>query len=415
MSNRAGAWDVKYEWRAIALLTLAFGLVGLDRFAINPLFPAMMKDLNLTYQDLGNLSSVLAIAWGVASIYAGSLSDRLGRRKVLIPTVLIFSAMSGFSGLATGIGSLLVFRVIMGAAEGAFMPASIAATIEASRPSRRGLNFGIQQNGLPLIGLAAGPIIVTQILEATGSWRLGFLLVAVPGFILAFLMFLVLRDTQGTVGAAEPAASAADKASWRKALGIRNVVLACLVLLFMAAALNVLIAMTPSYLVDHLKIGTGQMGFIVSASGFGALIGGTLLPSLSDRLGRKPVMLGCSLLAAVALWGFMYAPANPLMLFLLLAVSTGAAFSAIFINNGPLTVESAPAAIASTAVGLVVGVGEIFGGGIAPSIAGYIANNYGIQNVYGLSLGCFLASVVVIMFIREPARTTTDGSRNADV
>lgn len=415
MSNRAGAWDVKYEWRAIALLTLAFGLVGLDRFAINPLFPAMMKDLNLTYQDLGNLSSVLAIAWGVASIYAGSLSDRLGRRKVLIPTVLIFSAMSGFSGLATGIGSLLVFRVIMGAAEGAFMPASIAATIEASRPSRRGLNFGIQQNGLPLIGLAAGPIIVTQILEATGSWRLGFLLVAVPGFILAFLMFLVLRDTQGTVGAAEPAASTADKASWRKALGIRNVVLACLVLLFMAAALNVLIAMTPSYLVDHLKIGTGQMGFIVSASGFGALIGGTLLPSLSDRLGRKPVMLGCSLLAAVALWGFMYAPANPLMLFLLLAVSTGAAFSAIFINNGPLTVESAPAAIASTAVGLVVGVGEIFGGGIAPSIAGYIANNYGIQNVYGLSLGCFLASVVVIMFIREPARTTTDGSRNADV
>ncbi len=412
MSNRAGAWDVKYEWRAIALLTLAFGLVGLDRFAINFMFPAVMKDLNLTYQDLGNLSSVLAIAWGVASIYAGSLSDRLGRRKVLIPTVLIFSAMSGFSGLATGIGSLLVLRIVMGAAEGAFMPASIAATIEASKPSRRGFDFGVQQNGLPLIGLAAGPIIVTQILEATGSWRMGFVLVAVPGFILALLMYLVLRDTQGTAGAAEPVAAAADgdKASWRRALAIRNVMLACLVLLFMSAALNVLIAMTPSYLVNYLKIETGQMGFIVSASGFGALIGGTTLPALSDRLGRKPIMLACSLVAAAALWGFMTLPANPLMLFLLLAISTGVAFSVIFINNGPLTVESAPAAIASTAVGLVVGIGEIVGGGIAPSLAGYIANHYGIQNVFGLSLGCFLAGAVVILFIKEPARATTNRS-----
>jgi hypothetical protein len=53
-------WDTRYEWRAIALLTLASGLLGLDRFVVNPLFPAMMRDLSLDYQDLGNMGAVLA-------------------------------------------------------------------------------------------------------------------------------------------------------------------------------------------------------------------------------------------------------------------------------------------------------------------------------------------------------------------
>ncbi len=50
-------WDTSYEWKAVLLLTIGFGLVGLDRWILPPLFPAMMKDLNLNYQDLGNLHS----------------------------------------------------------------------------------------------------------------------------------------------------------------------------------------------------------------------------------------------------------------------------------------------------------------------------------------------------------------------
>lgn len=410
MSGNGDQWDVQYEWKAVLLLMLAFGLVGLDRFAINPLFPAMMKDLNLTYQDLGNLAAVLAIAWGVASAYMGALSDRLGRRKILIPAVIIFSAMSGLTGLASGIGSLLVIRALMGLSEGAFMPASIAATVEASKPTRRGFNFGLQQNGLPLIGLALGPIIVTQVHDFTGSWRSAFWIVALPGFVVAALMFWVLRDTQGAVGSGEPVPHSGENPRWRDVLRIRNVTLACLVLLFTAGALNVVIAMTPSYLVDHLKVETGQMGFIMSATGLGAFAGGIALPALSDRVGRKPVMLVCSAVAVLALWGFMISPADPWLLFPLLAVATGAAFSVIFINNGPLTMESVPAALSSTAVGLVVGVGEVFGGGLAPVLAGYIADHHGIENVFLVSLVLFAACVLLILFIREPARPTRHAS-----
>jgi len=52
-----------YEWKAVALLTVGFGLVGLDRWIIAPLFPSIMRDLRLSYQDLGNIIGILGITW----------------------------------------------------------------------------------------------------------------------------------------------------------------------------------------------------------------------------------------------------------------------------------------------------------------------------------------------------------------
>ena len=135
--STAKSWDPSYEWKAVLTLSLAFGLVGLDRFILPPLFPAMMKDLDLNYQDLGNLVGALGIAWGVSAIVIGGLSDRLGRRRVLVPAVVLFSLLSVFSGMATGLISLLFMRAIMGVAEGAVAPTGVAAAVEASHPARQ--------------------------------------------------------------------------------------------------------------------------------------------------------------------------------------------------------------------------------------------------------------------------------------
>lgn len=137
-------WDSQYEWKAVLLLALGFGLVGLDRWMIGPLYPLMMKDLNLDYQDLGNIMGILGLAWGASSLFAGRLADRIGRRKVLIPATILFSLMTGLTGVAMGLTSLLIIRFMMGVSEGAFGPTSVALTAEASKPSRRGLNMGIQ-------------------------------------------------------------------------------------------------------------------------------------------------------------------------------------------------------------------------------------------------------------------------------
>ena len=158
-------WNVGYEWKAVTLLCLGFGLVGIDRFMIMPLFPVMAQELKLDYQDLGQITGVLSIAWGVAAMFMGSLSDRLGHRKVLIPAIVVFSLLAGLSGLATGVVSMMAIRALMGLAEGAYTPASIVATLDASKPSRQGLNIGIRQIALSILGLSIAPVLVMQLLK----------------------------------------------------------------------------------------------------------------------------------------------------------------------------------------------------------------------------------------------------------
>ncbi|MEM9879361.1 MAG: hypothetical protein AAF862_08800, partial [Pseudomonadota bacterium] len=76
--TQARTWDRGYEIRAIGLLSVGFGLVGLDRFIIYPLFPVMAEDLGMTYQDLGLVTGVLSLTWGLSSVLCVNLSDRLG-------------------------------------------------------------------------------------------------------------------------------------------------------------------------------------------------------------------------------------------------------------------------------------------------------------------------------------------------
>src|ERR1700761_2794018 len=188
------SWDTNYEWKTLTLLALGFGLVGLDRWIVAPLAPSMIGDLHLTPQDINNLVAILGIAWGVAAIFLGGLSDRIGRRKVLIPAIVMFSLLSGFSGMAMGMTSLLLTGAVMGVSEGAFCPTSFACVAEASKPRRRGFNQGLQQSAFALFGLGFGPIIATQLIGYGMSWRGVFLLVGIPGLILAVLLWMVIRE-----------------------------------------------------------------------------------------------------------------------------------------------------------------------------------------------------------------------------
>lgn len=399
MHNNDNKWNARYEYTAVAMLALGFGLVGLDRFIILPLFPVMMSELHLDYQDLGNISAVLAIAWGISSIFMGRLSDRIGRRKVLIPAVLLFSLLAGLSGLANGVAALLLIRAVMGVSEGAFTPTAIAATAESSHPSRRGLNIGIQQAFFPILGLGLAPILATQLLLVLPSWRWVFVVVSLPGFLLAWFLYRRLRETRAPAAAEAPQ----EQGRWLDALRYRNVPLNILGMFCMLTSLFVLSVMMPNYLTDYLHLGVQQMGFVMSAIGLGGFIGQLVLPGLSDRLGRKPVVLGSFVATGACIWLLMHTGAEPLTLFALLFLTTFFNFSMICMTVGPLTGESVPLPLVSTATGLVVGIGEVFGGGVAPALAGYIAQHHGIQYTLYLALGGVALGLVAASLLRETA------------
>ncbi|MFJ7144425.1 MAG: MFS transporter [Pseudomonas protegens] len=394
------AADSRYERSMVLLLSLSFGLVGLDRFIILPLFPVIMHDLQLDYQDLGYLSAALAFTWGLSALGMGSVIDRLGTRRVLVVSIAVLSLLSGFSALATGVLGLVILRGLMGICEGAFTPTSIIVTNEVSRPDRRGQNLGIQQALFPILGLCLGPLIAASLLQLTGSWRAVFAIIALPGLLLAGYLWKVYRPLP-----AAPCVQLAGTARshWLAAFKSGNVRLNILIMFCILTCQFVLCAMLPSYLTDHLHLETLSMAFVISAIGLGGFIGQLIIPGMSDRLGRKPVVSACFMTSSTLVGLLIVSPAIPWLLFLLLFLLSFFNFSLICMTVGPLTSESVAPALLPTATGIVVGFGEILGGGLSPAVAGFAASHFGLPSILYVALSGSLIGLLMSFLLKESA------------
>ena len=421
MSRSQKSWDTGYEWKAVLLLGLGFGLVGLDRWIIAPLFPCMAATgvgpgcgapgLGLGYQAIGNLVGILGLVWGIFAAISGGLSDKIGHRKILIPAILLFSLMSGFSGLAGGLMSLIAIRGLMGMMEGSYCPTSFTATAAAAHPSRRGFLQGLQQSGFALFGFGLGPIIATQLLNVV-SWRMVFWVVAIPGIIVGILLFFVLREPKDTQGGAAVGAvpGHGGGGGFGEVIKSKNIVLCMIALMCAMACIFVLGGMLPSYLTDYLKLTPTQMGFVMSALGFGGFVGQFGVPGISDKLGRRPTAVLSFIGAAVTVWLFMGIGATPNSLFMMLFMVSFFSLGNVALITGPIATEAAPMGLISSAIGIVVATGEIFGGGIAPSIGGWIAQNRGIENILWMPLvGVGLGAIVSLM-LKETAPAKVSAS-----
>ncbi len=398
-----GRWDTSYEWKITLLLAISFGLVGLDRWVIPPLFAAAMgRDLGMTPASLGDAVGILGVCWGCSAFLFGSVSDYLGRRRVLVPAIVVFSVLSICSGLVTGLASLLLVRGIMGVAEGPVASVGVAVSVEASHPRRRGLNNGIFQCCFALFGLALAPIIATQLLRVT-SWRHVFMLVGIPGLIAAIFMGFVLREP-AAIAAAAGIRQHRERAPYSQLFSHRNVPLGMGGLLCAMAGIFVLSAMVPNYLTDYLKLTARQMGFVTSAIGFGGFLGQFLVPGLSDLWGRRAVTMLSFILSAIFLWLFIRTGADAqVRLFVVLFIGSFFNFGALALIAGPLAAEAAPAGLISAVSGIIIGCGEVFGGGVAPTLAGHIATDYGIQYTLWFAMLGQLLGIVVSAFYKETA------------
>jgi MFS family permease len=165
----------------------------------------------------------------------------------------------------------------------------------------------------------------------------------------------------------------------------------------------VLGAMVPNYLLDYLKLTPTQMGFVMSGLGFGGFVGQFAVPGLSDIFGRRVMAVLGFLGAAVFVYLLKATGANPPALFTLLFLVSFCCLGNIALITGPISTESAPAGLISSAIGMVVGAGEIFGGGVAPIIAGAVAQSYGIQSILWVALCGVVMGVIVSVFFQETA------------
>ena len=160
--------DARTGWMLIALSAATF-MVTSSGSATAPFLQQIAADLAVGLPAIANLFSVQALTWGGSSLIVGALSDRLGRRRILIASVLLLGATRlGFS-LADSYGAALTWQIISGVGGGAFMGAVFATVADNVPTGTRGraLSWIITGQSLSLV---LGVPIVT-LLGSVGGWR----------------------------------------------------------------------------------------------------------------------------------------------------------------------------------------------------------------------------------------------------
>lgn len=384
--DKNGTEKRRYLNWLIVWFFLTWGFVFLDRMTVLYLGPFLVKSFHLNPGQIGLLASALAVTWAISSFLFGNVSDRVGRRPILLPAVFIFSILSWVSGLARSFGQLFVVRGVMGITEGPTWSTIMATIGEESPRKSRGRNTGFVQSASGLVGLAAAPILATQIAARFG-WQTAFFVAGIPGIILGLILIWFMREPhRATFTAPLQSAVKQKKAPLSLVLKQRNIWLSCLSAIGFMTWLFVLSSFAPLYLtqVAHERVTTA--GFVLGAGGVGSFLWGFGVPWISDRIGRKAALLLFGLVSAVVPIACMYVGHSPYLaalLFLLAWCGNGCAD----LNLVLIPSESVSPALAATAIGLPTMAGELFGGTAAPTIAGAVANHIGLGATMWIAAG----------------------------
>jgi len=389
-----------YENRLLLILFLCFGFVFFDRLALSFLFPFVAEELDLNNSHLGMLSSVLALTWAISGMTLGHIADKRDSKKyILVIAVVAFTICSALSGAVTSFVSLMIFRGLMGFAEGPVLPISQSLLADASNPKRRGLNMGLVNASAPgLLGAIIAPPVLIWLATDYG-WRTAFYATIIPGLLIAALILLFVRNKHVHEDMAIHHENV-TKSDIKSLLMNRNILLCVVISCFYISWFITLISFTPTFLMQSRGFSPDQMGGIMGSLGFAWMIWGFVISALSDRLGRKPVMIFFTLLATACPMVLLYADADS-MLPLVFLTYTGLGCFTLFMATIPAETVS-PTQVA-TALGLIMGVGELVGGFVTPTVAGFMADAYGQEIVMWIASGGSLVAAFLSLFLRETA------------
>lgn len=407
MSAGVAARDrlLSYENGLLLLLGLTFGFVFFDRNAASYLAPFIAPDLELNNTQIGLLGSALSLTWAISAYVFGAWSDRIGVRKpFLLASVLSFSLCSFLSGIASSFGVLLASRLLMGLAEGLYLPIAMAIMVVASTEKRRGLNMGVMQNFFSnLLGSFVAPLVLVAIAEHF-NWRMSFFIAGVPGLICTLLIWRYVREP---TRAPTPQAGAAAGPTTRhmglkEMLRVRNVWLCVLISCFMVPWMVLGWTFMPVFYVNYRHFTPSDMSILMSILGACAAVGAFVVPALSDRFGRKSIMIGFSFLGALCPLAALYYSGPFLVLGVLIFI--GWLASGVFpLFMGTIPAESTSPRHVATAMGLVVGTGEILGGFGGPTLAGWIADQTSLAAPILMQAGCAIAAGLLSLLLSETA------------
>lgn len=392
-----------YENRLLATLSVAESSMFLDRLALGILTPFIVAELHLSNFEIGLLASVFSVSYAVAGYVGGWIADRTGQRRMLLMMhVVAFSLLSAITGFAWSFAFLLTARFVLGLAEGPVLPLLQSIMVPASSPGRMAFNAAFLMNVAPsIIGQFAAPIVLTH-LAALIDWRATFFMTALPGLIiLPFIYFLVPGGSSRQADLPADAGGAEEAARPDSLFRNRNVMLCVAMAACTGTWIYMMNTFLPLYLVRSAGYTAVDMGYATSMLGIGGCAASLVLPALSDKVGRKPILLVAFLLGAAAPLAALLVPDSRTLLV------AGVLIGSCMLGITPLTITIIPADAVrrdalARAVGLTSASSAIIGGMVMTAVAGKAADMFGLTAPFVIALGALVLAIALSTALRLP-------------
>jgi len=306
--GRARAWVVA------VMATLAMTVSYVDRQVLAALAPTVKAALGIDHTQYGWLASAFAFAYLVGAPLGGAFVDRIGARRGLAATLVVWSIVAAAHALVPTFAALLVLRVLLGLAEGPSFPGAVQAARRVLAGRDRDAGVGMVFSGSSIGAMIAGPLAVA--VHVRYGWRGAFVGVAAIG--LAWLPVWIVA-TRGAVGALlavpEPAAerveaadatSASGLAGLGSLLGTQTVRRSILLVLVSAPAFLFGLTWFPLYLAGAHHVPQARMGAFVVVPpllfDFGAFGLGALASRFRSARGPRAVIAAAAVLVTALAW-----------------------------------------------------------------------------------------------------------------
>jgi len=397
------ATDSAIAIAAIAVLIISYCVNAMDR----TLFPLMLTDVRREFgfslPQGGLLSTVFTLGMTLAGVPTGYLMSRYSRKTVIQIGILIYSAATVITVIATGFADMLVYRTITGVGE-AMQLTALLAVFSSYFSRHRATGVGLL-NYAYAGGAAIGPWLGAKLLVAYGTWRAPMIIFGVIGLAMMVLIAAVVQPHLSESKGEETAKAASGGAA--SLTNLNTTVLAVLSVLF-GLSLYGYLGMYPTFLREALHYAPADAGRVMSIYGLGVLVS---LASgwLGDRFSPR-LVLGLSFLVASAIAAVLFNGPTDFATQAALSFALGATFSGtIFVNLAACHVKSVTANLAGRASGLFVSC--VYGSAtVAGYVIGWIASLSGWTVAGNVQLVALcLIGAVISLFLRpqDMSRRTT--------
>src|SRR6202047_5166913 len=351
----------------------------------------VLKDIAQEFNtDISEVTFAILLTLAMRPIGAflfGRAADRWGRRPTLMVDVVLYSFIEFASGFSPSLTVLLVLRALYGVAMGGEWGVGASLTMESIPAHARGFVSGLLQSGYPT-GYFVASVVYALLFPGIG-WRGMFMVGVLPALLVLYIRRRVPESPSWDRAAtARGGTLSILKSHWR--LGLYAVALMTAFNFFSHGTQD----LYPTFLQVQHGLSPHAVGTIAAIYNVGAIVGGILCGSLSERIGRRRMIVTAALLSlpVVPLWAFSESP---------LLLATGAFLMQVMVQGawGVIPVhlnELSPDDARGTFPGLVYQLGNLLASANATIQAG-IATHFGGN--YGLALALVAGSVAIIIAV----------------